>query len=341
MTMDLRAEQDFVVDVTNDRSEKVQNNETHVCQGAFTRSVERDQQVSIGGNSTTVVSGNYGLEVGEDRTLSVGGSEKLEVGDSFTAVVGKNDSESVGSLRLTVAGGIHLPNPVEALKGYVETIKGAGTGSFAGSTAASVGTAYLSGGTAGMAGAAQNAASSLIPTPPSLVTDLAKGGGLKALSSLLVGSVTRSSKLVLNRMVGGAFVTVALGSITTTGGDAYVETVGGARITSAVKGTIDQTAQKMKVRVGQSIIRKAQEDLSYSANISEVEAGSLVSLSAKNEFEIESAEIVIEASTKLALQAGDAVIELLPAAIQIKGPAVLRANEKIAVTGGYEELTRV
>lgn len=114
--VDMKAQRDLIVRVKRDHGERVGGREVHVCANAWTHTVGRDQEVSVSGSSKLECHGDVRVAVGGARSVSIGGNDTLQAREGQDVVVAGDDAEIVGSVRLTVAGGIQLPNPLAAVK---------------------------------------------------------------------------------------------------------------------------------------------------------------------------------------------------------------------------------
>src|SRR6185369_8430258 len=116
MEMYVRAERDLLNIVKNDRTEAVALNETRFVGGVLQETVDRDQAIQIGANSSTEATNMHELQVLGNRVDKVGGNESIKVAKSSTVTVKGDDKESVGAVRLTIAGSVSLPNPIDRAK---------------------------------------------------------------------------------------------------------------------------------------------------------------------------------------------------------------------------------
>lgn len=346
----VKAERDLLNMVRNDRTEKIGVNETRFVGMVLQETIERDHAVQIGANSATETGNMRELRVGHNRTDKVGATESIDVGQGMTVNVKKNETEKVGSVRLTIAGGVSMPNlkkRAEAIaKGMVPDAK---------SAAKKVGKAALDGakGGGGLAGAAAGAEASLksmIPKPPdpqALASQLT--GGLsegvtmqKLIDNFCHGSINRSGKKTLTRLVGGAQVSAALGNISTSANYGFTEIVGGAKMTLAAEGTIQQNVMgPMATTVGGAVMRSSGADMSYSAENSFITVGATADLASDEKLKIESdGTIELVAAEEMKLAVGGVSITLTPGQVRFTGDLNFKASAKIAVSGKPDNVTK-
>jgi hypothetical protein len=212
------------------------------------------------------------------------------------------------------------------------------TGLVAASPAASAISSLLSGGgAASIAGAAQGAAQGALS---SATHGLSEGISLdKLIDTFCSGSIDRSTTKHLGRMVGGAYVALSLGNITTGVGFGYAETVGGAKVTVAGEGVGQTVGGPLATTVGGLIMRKAKGNMSVSAEKTVVRVGASATFSSEERIEIHGEEIFLEAETELTLGGGGMSMTLAPGKLSIEGKMKLDAGDKIVVTGNKDILT--
>ncbi len=144
----------------------------------------------------------------------------------------------------------------------------------------------------------------------------------------------------MTRMVGGAYIAIAGDNIDTLAGKSFVEAIGGAKITVTQKGSIGQTVGgPHSVTVGGAVIRTAEEDMSYSANKSDVKVGGVAGFTSDERIELRGDSILIEAKSDLSLINGGVEIGMGPGEIKMKGKVKLDCANKIVITGGPDNLT--
>ncbi len=353
----IQAERDLLNIVKNDRSEAIGNNETRLVVGMLQETVERDQSVLIGANANIESDGMHQLRVQKDRSDTVGGNESIHTGSGMTVDVKGNDNEKVGSVRLTIAGSISPPNPIDrakaALQGMVPDPKDA---------AKQVGKAAYEGGKqgakeggakgaiTGAAAGAKESIQSMIPKPPT-GTELASSltGGLsdgvtmdKLIDMFCTGSINRSGKRTMTRVVGGAQVSAALGNISTSANYGFTEIVGGAKLTIAAEGTIAQSvAGPLATTVGGLIMRTSSSDMSYSAENSFINVGATADLASDEKLKIQSDDTIeLVADDEMKLTVGGVTITLTPSEIKFTGDLALKAKDKVVVTGKPDNVTK-
>jgi type VI secretion system secreted protein VgrG len=354
MTFDLRAEKDLMGAVRNDRVETIARHETKLVGSTFQHDVERDQTVAIGANATTVTAASYQLTVGKDRKRTVGGGESIHVAKAMDVAVEGNDTEHVGSVRLSIVGSIGLPNPVEmaqrAIQNATPTASGAAAAIGGGAAQGAYGALKGGGGLAGAASAAASGAEgglrSMIPDPKAVLSDatggLSEGVTMGNLLGLLCqGGIDRTGDKRMMRMVGGAWIATALGTVSTSSHLGWAEAVGGAKLTVAATGSIQQSVGgPLVVTVGGSVIRKATGAMTTSAKTTAIRVGASASFASDEKLRVMCGKsIEIDGATSLKLTQGGLAIELAPGGATVKGNLKLLAGEKIAVSGATENVT--
>lgn len=354
MRFDVRAEKDLNVLVKNDRSETIGHDETHDVDVSYMHSVERDQSLAVGSDKTDTIGDSHRMEITGARTVSIGGSETVKVGANANVTVTLNDTEAVGSVRLTIAGGVALPNPVSMAKSAAQgMLPGGGSVSAAANqvgTAALQGAQASSGGMSGaLAGAQAGATASLksmIPTKEGALSSLT--GGLsdgvtpqKIANLLLVGGIDRYAQDTMLRMVGGAYITTAVGNVITSMNHGYLEAVGGAKLTVAAKGSIlENVGGPLATTVGGLIMRKATGDMGFSAKATAVNVGGIALLKSDEKLVIESGkDIKLSADVGLTIKSGDLEIGIKPGGVSIKGNVKIETESKVEVTGAKDKIT--
>jgi type VI secretion system secreted protein VgrG len=342
MEFALRAEKDFIGLTEHDKSETIGNNEQHAVVKTLQHVVQHDQTVAIGASSTTTVANDHEYHVDGDRTRTVGGSESVHVDGSQTLSAEKNEKETVGSVRLTIDGSIKMPDFKAMAKGLVPDVKSAAMGA-----AQAAGKSLLGGGgVEGAAGAAGQSLQSMIPTPAGVASQmtggLSDGVSLDKLANLLChGSIGRTGQKLMTRRVGGAFISVAAQPISTTVKYGYAETVGGAKITVSLTGSIVENIKgPMVLTVGGAILRSSKGAMTVSTKSTKVNVGAVAKMSSDERVEIRGKVVSLEASAALNLKSGGLEIAMTPAKIALKGPLRTVAGAEIVVTGAPDNLTK-
>ncbi len=207
----------------------------------------------------------------------------------------------------------------------------------AGPAGAALSSLLSGGGAASLAGAAKGAATGALS---SATRGLSDGISLdKLIESLCSGSIDRSTTTHLGRMVGGAYIALSLGNITTGVGYGYAETVGGAKLTVAGEGIGQTVGGPLATTVGGLIMRKAKGNMSVTAEKTVVRVGGTATLSSEERIEIHGEEIYLEAATELTFGGGGMSMTLAPGKLSIEGKMKLDAGDKIVVTGNKDILT--
>jgi type VI secretion system secreted protein VgrG len=93
------------VQIRNNRSEKVGNDETITIGRDRVETVGRDESISIGRNRNESVAKDEAVTISGKRSLDVGETETISIGESRTEEVGKNESITIGENRDESVGG--------------------------------------------------------------------------------------------------------------------------------------------------------------------------------------------------------------------------------------------
>jgi type VI secretion system secreted protein VgrG len=122
--INIHAERDQNVIVVNNKTEKVEDNES--------RLVKRDEQVKIGSNHTEKIGGDRSVTVGNDQRWTVAGNRKREVSGADAGSITVNRSVNIAgshNLRLTKTESASAPVLVEKVGAIIleTSIKGNGT----------------------------------------------------------------------------------------------------------------------------------------------------------------------------------------------------------------------
>lgn len=327
MRFDLRAEKDLVGIVKHDREERVGNDELHVVGKDLLRTVERDQTIDIGGNASYAVNGNEQIVVEGNRTKTVGASERVEVGLARVETTEGDDKEKVGSLRMTIAGGVSPPSAAALKAKFIPSPKSLGAGAAMGAIKGALG----GGGAAGAMAGAQGALSGALQ-PPNLSS---------IASTFLQGSITRTTGTGMLRMVGGGWITVAIGDIGTQIKLAYAETVGGVKLTMVGKDMGEEAGLGLATTVGGAILRTAADDMTIASQLTKVQVGALAHFDSKKAMTIKATSVTMTAAAEISLRAGALSITMSPGGVKLAGKLKLDGGSKIThKAGGTEDLTK-
>ncbi len=353
MRFDVRAEKDLNVLVKNDRTETVGNNETHTVDVSFMHSVERDQTLDVGANKTDTIGGAHKTEIGGNRTVTIGGNETVKVGANANVTVTLNDTEAVGSLRLTIAGGIGVPDMLGRAQSLLpgggspsDAASAVGSAAATGAKDALMGGGGMGGAVAGAKAGAEGSLKAMIPTKEGALSTMT--GGLSdgitpssVINNLFVGGIDRYAQNMMLRMVGGAYITTAVGNVITSMNHGYLEAVGGAKLTVAAKGSILETVGgPLATTVGGLIMRKATGDMGFSAKSTLVNVGAIGIFKSSEKLVIESGkDLHLSADAGLTIKNGDMEIALKPGGVSIKGSVKIETEEKVEVTGATDKIT--
>jgi hypothetical protein len=195
-------------------------------------------------------------------------------------------------------------------------------------------------------GGAQSALKGMIPTPQGMLANATGGlsqgvtmGGLLGL--LCQGGIDRTGDSRVSRMVGGAYVAAALGTVNLSSNLGYAEVIGGAKLTVAATGSILQSVGgPMTTTVGGVVMRKATGAMSTSAKATTIKVGATASLTSAEKLRVLCGkEIDITMDGELVVAQGGLELKLAPAETTVKGNVKLEASDKIAVTGGRDNVT--
>ncbi|HRI65625.1 MAG TPA: type VI secretion system tip protein TssI/VgrG, partial [Polyangium sp.] len=154
------------------------------------------------------------------------------------------------------------------------------------------------------------------------------------------GAIDRAVQVSFTRIVGGASIHLAEGSIAHEGGESLIEVAGGAKITVAQEQSIKQSvADKLGTFVTGFVLRKSLSDMSVSAKKTEVNVGASAIFSSAERMELRSKEIELVSTSSITLRAGALEIKMTPTEVSFKGPLKQKSGTKIVVRGNGEKLT--
>jgi type VI secretion system secreted protein VgrG len=189
------------------------------------------------------------------------------------------------------------------------------------------------------AGALQGGASTLTG---GLSDSLSKGDYGLALNQAIdmfgVGGIRRSVEGTLLKLVGGVYLTVAVGHIDWTVGSGYAETVGGLKLTGVLGSYTTNVDQKQITTVGGAALRGAVDDLTVDSEVSTVTAGS-ATYAAFQQLLMQGATVVVAAGGSLKLKAGEGTITMSPNSVKLEGEVKLSAATELVIDGDAVELT--
>ncbi|AKT38168.1 type VI secretion system Vgr family protein [Chondromyces crocatus] len=376
MLFSVRAERDYEAEIKHDKVETIGRDETREVGRHLTHTVGRDQSVVIGHDAKEAIGGDRRLEVKGDRTKQVEGSEKVDVGGSVTVSTAKDETEAVGSVRMTFSGGFQMPDLAARGKSVAKGLvpdpkaigkkavaaaksgaqKGAKDGFEAAGGLPSVATApggvagsVLGGAASGALGGVQESLTKsiqgMVPSASGIASKLT--GGLsegvtfgKLADQFLVGSISRTASEKMSRTVGGAFISAGVGNMTTTAGKAYVETVGGVKLTTSLSEGISESIEgQLVVTVGGAVVRSSVGDMTVSSRANRVMVGAALDLTSSKQVHVVSKEIEIVGDALLDVDVSGAGIQLTPAGIQMRGAVQIKSDESVTVTGKTHTLS--
>ncbi len=349
MRMDWHAQHDLANTVENNKTEKITSNHTHFVKAGVDRVVEKNQMVTIGGNEIKDVQTDYTENVKKDRTETISGSETIQIATSGSRGVQGNDKESVGGVRQTTAGmpGVSVPPAKDMIKMLVPHSLGAAPDGVGGADVFAKSAVKLAEGASPAAvakgmglptsGAELDAAlKSAIPS----ADQVKEGAAQAATAAVLKGTITRDVRKKLTRQVGGAWIALAGGSILNSTGKMLNELVGGLKLTLSSEGSITQTATKYLVdTVFGMKMKKSKDDMSMSAQKSQVKVLGATKLHSDELVECRGKEIVIEGQQKVVLKSGGLLIEMTPSKTTITGDLKVKSGDSIKIAGSPDELT--
>lgn len=360
----VRAEKDYSADVKHDKTETIGHDEARTIDHNLDHAVGRDQTVHIGHDSTETIEKNRTIEVKATRAKTIGGSEDVKVDGAVSIATAKDETEEVGSMRFTFAGGFKMPDLAaraqSVAKGLVPSPSAIATkaGSAAMSGAASTVDSAIDGGgglgdaastgasgaLAGATGSLTESLSNLVPSPSGIASQLTGGlsDGLSIgalANNFLVGSIRRTATQKTSRLVGGAFISAGIGDMTTTSSKAYIETVGGLKLTTSITAGIAQSVGGMlTVTVGGAIVRTATKDIVVSAKTTTVTVGAALALQSAAEVRLMAPKIEITGLTSLDLVVSGAGILIDADGVHMKGAVQIKAGSEVVFTGPIHHL---
>ena len=319
------AQRDHASEVQHDKREWVGNDERVTAHLAVSRDVQKTQTVDIGIDLKRTVDASEAHGINGNRSETIGGSETVKVGDTTSLDVVANDLEKVGSLRLTIAGGITPPNPLNSLKAALPQKPDPKT----------MAQGVAAGGSPG------DALKSAVPSPDAMKSSVQNALTPPSLESLLSGQITRNVTEMYKKKVGGAVIALAGGGISVNAAKFLAEVVGGARILVAAKESLNANSSGKFIRlVGAMITRKAGKDITTSAHDAVVTIGGNATFSAKDKVELRGQKIEITALKSVHLEKDGLTIDMTPAKITISGDVKLKSKDKINVQGAPDNVSQ-
>ncbi len=154
------------------------------------------------------------------------------------------------------------------------------------------------------------------------------------------GAIDRAIQESFTRVVGGAQIAMAGGSVAHEGGELLIESASGSKLTIATEQSIKQAVTgRLGTFVSGFVLRKSLSDMSVSAKKTTVDVGASAIFRSAERMELRSREIELVSSASIALQAGGLSIEMTPGSVTITGPLKQQSGTKITVRGNPEKLT--
>jgi type VI secretion system secreted protein VgrG len=189
-------------------------------------------------------------------------------------------------------------------------------------------------------GAAGASLQSLIPTPDGIASQLRGLASFDGIvNQITTGSISRSAEKSFSKTVGAAFISVAIGNVSTQSKLKYAETVGGVKLTvTATGGIAEKVDGVLVITVGGAIIREAKEGISVKSTKSKVSVGGTAMLSSKAAVTLEGKAVTVQAGM-LSVNGPGATIAMTPGSISLNGDLRLRAAGNIVITGAVDNLT--
>jgi type VI secretion system secreted protein VgrG len=154
-------------------------------------------------------------------------------------------------------------------------------------------------------------------------------------SLLCSGGIGRNATSAMHKLVGGAYITVALLGIDTRIGSGYIETVGGIKLTLARSAIREDVSGKLYITVGGAIRRHSICYLVISSGAnSSVSVGALASYESAQRFDVLGDVIKVNTKSDLAMKGGDAEMAFDSSSVKLKGKMKLTAGKSITLIGG-------
>ena len=355
MLFSVRAERDYAAEVKHDKSEIIGHDETRAIGHDLTHAVGRDQSVVVGHDAKETITGDRAIEIKGDRTKTVAGSEKVDVKGDVTVSTAKDETETVGSVRMTFAGGFHMPDLVARAKGIAKGLvpnptaigKGAASAAMSGAVSGAASgalSAAASGALSGATGSLTQSLTSLVPSASGIAGQLTGGlsNGItvgKLADQFLVGSIRRTATEKTSRTVGGAFISAGVGNIATTVSKAYFETVGGVKLTTTMTGAISGSVEgQLATTVGVAVVRTSTTDMTVSSKLTRVTVGGALTLTSAQQLHVVSDVIEIEGLANLGFSVAGAGLDLTPGAASLRGAVQIKAGVEVIVRGKNNDL---
>jgi type VI secretion system secreted protein VgrG len=335
MRFDVRAERDLQNAVGHDKTERITGGEERVVDLELVHRVEGDQDVEIGGERSIRVDGATAQSVNGNVAELVRGSERIDVSEDLSESVQGSDTESVGSLRLTIAGGVRMPDVAENAAAMAPDPK-----QEAKDAAIAAAKGGQGGGMAGAQAGATGSLQSMVPSPQGAADQLTGGLSSGNVMALFDGHIGRSAEERIRRNVGAALLSVAGESISTEGQMLLAETVGGAKLTVCKSNLQQSVGGPMALTTGGAVLRYAGKDVGISAEKSKVLVGGIAKLQSDASAEIVSEKITIRGLTSLKLSAGEGCsVAMTPTKVSFEGPMLLEAKESVSMDSPKHNIT--
>ena len=155
------------------------------------------------------------------------------------------------------------------------------------------------------------------------------------------GSINRRTEKNTVRMVGGAFIAVAMENVQTQVQKNYAELVGGIKLTMTRNGSISQVVSgEKKLLVGGAILRQSGEDMGTGAEKTSVKIGGTADLTSAERVEYRGKVVLLEAKSSLSFKAPGLEMTLAPGKTTLKGEVLLKPGDKLVTTGGPDNITK-
>ncbi len=162
----------------------------------------------------------------------------------------------------------------------------------------------------------------------------------QAVDLFCTGGISRQAEHLAVKVVGGAYVTAAVGDTTwTVGKGYYAERVGAVKLT-ATAASLEQTVQGLhSVTVGGALQRMAGAAITMSAATSAITVGGAAKLKAGSQLEIASDAVALTGAAGLLVEGGGAKAALSPGSLSLTGKLELKAEGDIVVRGDSADIT--
>ena len=329
--------------------------------------VGRDERIGVGGAQSLTTNGNERERVGSLR-MTIAGSASTEGLAGMAKALVPTPRSAVASIFGGARAGVAAP--VESATAAAQGAAGAPLSAVAGfgaigAAAGPVGKALAA--KAAVQGAQQAAHSvkagvEAAKKLPSAVKGALSGAGAKALAgaknaalsqlrslvpsrdavlaALLHGSIERKADKGLRRSVGGGFIGVAVGDVTTNAGLGHAEIVGGAKVTVSGGDVTEKVGAALATTVGGAILRTSTGPMSFKALSSSVSVGGAGVFVSEQAIEIHGGTVTLRAGAGLTFDAGDVLLDMAPGKLALEGEVTIDASASTKLAGASLDVTK-